>query len=280
MTGGAGTRMAKQKQRLDLLLVERGLAETRERARALIMAGAVTANGQRADKPGMAFPVESSLEVKEALPYVSRGGFKLAGALAAFGLGPRVAGAVALDAGASTGGFTDVLLQHGAARVYAADVGSGQLAWKLQTDPRVVVMDDVNVRYLDALPEPVSIVTADLSFISLSLVMPALLRVSAPDAWMVLLVKPQFEAGREQVGKGGVVRDPRVHRAVLKRVTAEWRALGLTVAGLARSPVLGPAGNVEFLAYLEKQPPAEAPLPVAAAIDRALAAPAESESPA
>jgi 23S rRNA (cytidine1920-2'-O)/16S rRNA (cytidine1409-2'-O)-methyltransferase len=272
--------MAKQKQRLDLLLVERGLAETRERARALIMAGAVTANGRRADKPGMAFPVESSLAVKEALPYVSRGGFKLAGALAAFGLGPRVAGAVALDAGASTGGFTDVLLQHGAARVYAADVGSGQLAWKLQTDPRVVVMDDVNVRYLDALPEPVSIVTADLSFISLSLVMPALLRVSAPDAWMVLLVKPQFEAGREQVGKGGVVRDPRVHRAVLERVTAEWRALGLTVAGLARSPVLGPAGNVEFLAYLEKQPPAEAPLPVAAAIDRALAAPAESESPA
>ncbi|HEX6606006.1 MAG TPA: TlyA family RNA methyltransferase [Chloroflexia bacterium] len=272
--------MAKQKQRLDLLLVERGLAETRERARALIMAGAVTANGRRADKPGMAFPVESSLEVKEALPYVSRGGFKLAGALAAFGLGPRVAGAVALDAGASTGGFTDVLLQHGAARVYAADVGSGQLAWKLQTDPRVVVMDDVNVRHLDALPEPVGVVTADLSFISLSLVMPALIRVSAPDAWMVLLVKPQFEAGREQVGKGGVVRDRRVHRAVLERVTAEWQALGLTVAGLARSPVLGPAGNVEFLAYLEKQAPAEAPLPVAAAIDHALAAPAESESPA
>lgn len=280
MTGGAGTVMAKQKQRLDLLLVERGLAETRERARALIMAGVVTANGRRADKPGMAFPVETTLDVKEGLPYVSRGGFKLAGALAAFGLGPRVAGAVALDAGASTGGFTDVLLQHGAARVYAADVGSGQLAWKLQTDSRVVVMDDVNVRYLDALPEPVGVVTGDLSFISLSLVMPALIRVSAPDAWMVLLVKPQFEAGREQVGKGGVVRDPRVHRAVLERVTAEWQALGLTVAGLARSPVLGPAGNVEFLAYLEKQPPAEAPLPVAAAIDRALAAPAESESPA
>ncbi|HUS13470.1 MAG TPA: TlyA family RNA methyltransferase, partial [Chloroflexia bacterium] len=141
--------MAKAKQRLDLLLVERGLVETRERARALIMAGVVTANGRRADKPGMAFPQDTVLEVKEALPYVSRGGLKLAGALAAFSLAPRVAGAVALDAGASTGGFTDVLLQNGAARVYAADVGNGQLAWKLQTDPRVVVMDEVNVRYLE-----------------------------------------------------------------------------------------------------------------------------------
>ncbi len=264
--------MPKGKQRLDLLLVERGLAESRERARALVMAGLVTADGRRADKAGMPVPLEAVLEVKEGLPYVSRGGLKLAGALAAFGLAPRVAGVVALDAGASTGGFTDVLLQAGAARVYAADVGRGQLAWRLQTDPRVVVMDGVNVRHLDALPEPVGLVTADLAFISLSLVMPAFLRVSRPDAWMVLLVKPQFEAGRAEVGKGGVVRDPAVHRAVLARLVAEWLALGLTVAGLAPSPVRGPAGNVEFLAYLERARP-EAALPdVDAAIAAAVAA--------
>ncbi|MGI8588679.1 MAG: TlyA family RNA methyltransferase [Chloroflexia bacterium] len=247
--------MSKPKQRLDLLVVERGLAESRERARALIMAGSVSAGGQPASKPGMFFPLDVEIAVKAALPYVSRGGFKLAGALEAFGLGPRLVGIVALDAGASTGGFTDVLLQHGAARVYAADVGTGQLAWKLQTDPRVVVMDDVNVRYLEALPEQVELVTADLAFISLSLVMPALIRVSAPDAFMLLLVKPQFEAGRAQVGKGGVVRDPGVHRAVLERLAAEWEALGLTLCGLTRSPILGPAGNVEFVAYLEKQAP-------------------------
>ncbi|HUS17405.1 MAG TPA: TlyA family RNA methyltransferase, partial [Chloroflexia bacterium] len=193
------------------------------------------------------------------------------GALAAFSLAPRVAGAVALDAGASTGGFTDVLLQNGAARVYAADVGSGQLAWKLQTDPRVVVMDEVNVRYLESLPEPVDCVTADLSFISLSIVMPALLRVSKPHAWLVVLVKPQFEAGREQVGKGGVVRDPAVHRAVLTRLAAEWPGLGLTLCGLARSPVLGPAGNVEFLAYLEKRMLAADDPAAAGLIDAALA---------
>jgi 23S rRNA (cytidine1920-2'-O)/16S rRNA (cytidine1409-2'-O)-methyltransferase len=263
--------MTKEKRRLDLLLVERGLVESRERARALIMAGMVSADGRRADKPGMAYPASVALNVKQALPYVSRGGFKLAGALDRFGLGPRVAGAVALDAGASTGGFTDVLLQHGAARVYAVDVGTGQLAWKLQTDPRVVVMDDVNARFLETLPEPVNVVTADLSFISLGLVLPALVRVSKPDAWMVLLVKPQFEAGRGQVGKGGVVRDPAVHRAVLARAAAEFSAAGLTLAGLARSPITGPAGNVEFLAYLERQAPAVPPPPVEALIDAALA---------
>jgi 23S rRNA (cytidine1920-2'-O)/16S rRNA (cytidine1409-2'-O)-methyltransferase len=263
--------MTKEKRRLDLLLVERGLVESRERARALIMAGMVSADGRRADKPGMAYPASVALNVKQALPYVSRGGFKLAGALDRFGLGPRVAGAVALDAGASTGGFTDVLLQHGAARVYAVDVGTGQLAWKLQTDPRVVVMDDVNARFLETLPEPVNVVTADLSFISLGLVLPALVRVSKPDAWMVLLVKPQFEAGRGQVGKGGVVRDPAVHRAVLARAAAEFSAAGLTLAGLARSPITGPAGNIEFLAYLERQAPAVPPPSVEALIDAALA---------
>jgi len=272
--------MAKAKQRLDVLLVERGLAASRERARALIMAGVVRANGQRADKPGMAFPSDVTVDVKEALPYVSRGGFKLAGALAAFGLGPRVAGAVALDAGASTGGFTDVLLQHAAARVYAVDVGSGQLAWKLRSDPRVTVLDETNVRYLEALPEPVDLVTADLSFISLSLVLPAFLRVSRPTAWMIVLIKPQFEAGRTQVGKGGVVRDPTVHRAVLTRMAGEFAAQGLTLAGLARSPLRGPAGNVEFLAYLERTPaPNEVPLDLLAAVARVLAVPAGEEGP-
>jgi 23S rRNA (cytidine1920-2'-O)/16S rRNA (cytidine1409-2'-O)-methyltransferase len=263
--------MTKEKRRLDLLLVERGLAESRARAHALIMAGVVSAGGRRADKPGMTYPADVALDVKQAAPYVSRGGFKLAGALDRFGLGPRVAGAVALDAGASTGGFTDVLLQHGAARVYAADVGAGQLAWKLQTDLRVVVMDDVNVRFLEALPEPVDLVTADLSFISLGLVLPAFVRVSKPDAWMVLLVKPQFEAGRGQVGKGGVVRDPAVHRAVLLRAAAEFAAAGLALCGLARSPITGPAGNVEFLAYLERRPPAPPPPSAEALIDAALA---------
>lgn len=270
--------MSKAKRRLDVLLVERGLAESRERAHALIMAGLVLANGRPAGKPGMAVPVETSLELKAPLPYASRGGLKLVGALTAFHLHARVAGAVALDAGASTGGFTDVLVQAGAARVYAVDVGRGQLAWKLRTDPRVVVMDEVNVRYLETLPEPVDLVTADLSFISLSLVLPALIRVSRADAGMILLVKPQFEAGRAQVGKGGVVRDPAVHRAVLERLAAEWQARGLTVGGLARSPVLGPAGNVEFLAYLEKIPPAGGAPPVAGAIAGALAARRGEES--
>ncbi len=270
--------MSKAKQRLDLLLVERGLAESRERARALIMAGVVSANGQRADKPGMAFPTDVAVAVKEALPYVSRGGFKLAGALAAFDLTLRVAGAVALDAGASTGGFTDVLLQHAAQRVYAVDVGSGQLAWKLRSDPRVTVLDATNVRYLEALPEPVDLVTADLSFISLSLVLPAFVRVSRPTAWMLVLIKPQFEAGRAQVGKGGVVRDPLVHRAVLTRMAAEFAAQALTLCGLARSPIRGPAGNVEFLAYLERIPPPTAALfDLATAVDAVLTAPAAEE---
>jgi 23S rRNA (cytidine1920-2'-O)/16S rRNA (cytidine1409-2'-O)-methyltransferase len=271
--------MPDSRQRLDLLLVARGLAASRARAHALIKAGAVTADGRRADKPGQEVPVTARLEVQDALPYASRGGGKLAGALAAFNLGPRVAGAVALDAGASTGGFTDVLLQHGAARVYAADVGRDQLAPHLRADSRVVVMDEVNVRYLESLPEPVDCVVADLSFISLTLVMPALLRVSKPAAWMLLLVKPQFEVGRQQLGKGGVVRDPAAHRAVLARLAAEWQTLGLAVAGLARSPLLGPAGNVEFLAYLERAPLVQPPPPVADLIAQALAAPPAGSEP-
>ena len=264
--------MAKEKRRLDLLLVERGLVESRERARALIMAGVVSADGRRADKPGMAFPADDWRSTSSRpCPTSAAAGSSWPARLQRFGLGPRVAGAVALDAGASTGGFTDVLLQHGAARVYAVDVGTGQLAWKLQSDPRVVVMDDVNVRFLEALPEPVDVVTADLSFISLALVLPAFVRVSKPTAWMVLLVKPQFEAGRGQVGKGGVVRDPAVHRAVLTRAATEFVAAGLSLMGLARSPITGPAGNVEFLAYLERQAPAPPAPPAEALIDAALA---------
>jgi 23S rRNA (cytidine1920-2'-O)/16S rRNA (cytidine1409-2'-O)-methyltransferase len=247
--------MPTPKQRLDLLLVARGLAESRAQAQALIMAGNVLVGGQPALKAGMAVPTDAAVELKATLPYVSRGGLKLAHALAAFGLTGRVAGQVALDAGASTGGFTDVLLQAGAARVYAVDVGSGQIAWKLRTDPRVVVLEDTNIRYLDALPEAPALATADLSFISLSLVLPVLTRLTRPDAWLVLLVKPQFEAGRGEVGKGGVVRDPAIHRAVLERLAAEWQAAGLHLGGLTRSPILGPAGNVEFLAYLEKTLP-------------------------
>jgi len=239
------------KQRLDLALVERGLAETRARAQALIMAGEVLVDGRRVDKAGAQVAGASVLEVKSGLPYVSRGGLKLAHALDVFGLHERVTGKVALDIGASTGGFTDVLLQAGAAHVYAVDVGTNQLAWKLRTDPRVTTMEQTNIRYLQELPSA-DLATADVSYIGLELVTPAAVRLTCPDAFMVLLVKPQFEAGREQVGKGGVVRDVRVHQDVIIRLAETWRDMGLILSGLARSPITGPAGNVEYLAYIEK----------------------------
>jgi 23S rRNA (cytidine1920-2'-O)/16S rRNA (cytidine1409-2'-O)-methyltransferase len=243
------------KQRLDVALVERGLVETRARAQALVMAGEVLVNGQRADKAGMPVSEESTIEVKASLPYVSRGGLKLAHALDTFGLRERVRGKVALDIGASTGGFTDVLLQDGVERVYAVDVGTNQLAWKLRQDPRVVVMEQTNIRYLESLPEQADLATADVSYIGLELITPPALRLTTPDAFMVFLIKPQFEAGREQVGKGGVVRDPKVHRDVIIRLAGKWQSLGLHLVGLARSPITGPAGNVEYLAHLEKKPP-------------------------
>ena len=255
------------KQRLDTLIVERGLAESRARAQALVMAGEVLVDGRRADKPGMAVPEDSQIEVKAELPYVSRGGLKLAHAIDAFDLGPRIAGKVALDIGASTGGFTDALLQSGAARVYAVDVGTNQLAWKLRQDPRVVAMEQTNIRYLQALPELADLATADVSYIGLELVTPAAARLTTPEAFMVLLVKPQFEAGREQVGKGGVVRDPQVHRDVIRRLAAAWREQGLHFSGLARSPIEGPAGNVEYLAHVKKRPPAH-PFDLEEAISR------------
>jgi 23S rRNA (cytidine1920-2'-O)/16S rRNA (cytidine1409-2'-O)-methyltransferase len=248
--------MAKVKERLDVLLVTRGLAESRTQAQALILAGQVRV-GDRPPatlRPGMRLPVDAPVTVIARLPYVSRGGLKLAHALASFDV--AVTGRVCLDVGASTGGFTDCLLQHGAALVYAVDVGRGQLAWRLQRDPRVVVLDRTNIRYLESLPhtvacgELVSLVTIDVSFISLRLVLPAVLRLVAPTTDIISLVKPQFEAGREQVRRGGVVRDPAVHRQVLTDVLAFAREVDLTVHGLVPSPITGPAGNREFLAWL------------------------------
>lgn len=238
------------KVRLDLLLVERGLAPSREQARRWILAGEVRVEGQVADKPGQLVPREAQVEVQAAPKYVSRGGLKLETALRRFPV--PVQGAVAADFGASTGGFTDCLLQAGAARVYALDVGYGQLAWTLRLDPRVVVMERTNVRYLEALPEPVDLVTVDVSFISLRLVLPAAYRVLKPVGHVIALVKPQFEAGPRQVGKGGVVRDRHVHRQVLWEVLQEAQEAGFVPLGLIPSPLRGPAGNVEFLAHLAK----------------------------
>jgi len=238
------------KTRLDLLLVARGLAESRERAQALILAGEVTVDGRVAHKPGLAVSSTAEVAVRATLKYASRGGLKLEHALDTFGL--DVAGRIALDVGASTGGFTDCLLQRGAARVYAVDVGYGQLDWRLRGDPRVNVLDRTNIRYLESLPETPNLAVADVSFISLRLVLPTIWRLTAPQAQVVALVKPQFEAGREQVGKGGVVRDPAVHRSVLEGITGWAAGQGWQVRGLVQSPLTGPAGNIEFLLWLEK----------------------------
>jgi 23S rRNA (cytidine1920-2'-O)/16S rRNA (cytidine1409-2'-O)-methyltransferase len=237
------------KQRADLLLVARGLAETRARAQALIMAGKVFCADRRVEKSGETVPDDQPIEVRgEAHPWVSRGGVKLAHALSHFGL--DAAGRVCLDIGASTGGFTDVLLHHGAARVHAVDVGHGQLAWKLRNDPRVVVLEKTNARYLDRaqIPEPVDALVCDASFIGLETLLPRPLALCAPGAWAAALIKPQFEAGPGQVGKGGVVRDAAVHASVCTRIEAWWRGLpGWTVLGVTESPITGPEGNREFL---------------------------------
>lgn len=243
--------------RLDQLLVTRGLAETRSRARALLMAGQVRVNGQVQTKAGMAVDAASEIMLTHTLPYVSRGGYKLAHALDTFALSP--AGLLALDVGASTGGFTDVLLQRGARRVYAVDVGYGQLDWQLRQDERVVVLERTNIRTLEHLPlsapsqdaPQIQAACIDVSFISLRLVLPAVQRLIMPDAWIVALVKPQFEAGRHAVGKGGVVRDPATHRQVLHDVVGAAIASGLVAHGVTRSPIMGPAGNIEFLLWLQ-----------------------------
>ncbi len=239
------------KRRADQLLVERGLAETRTRAQALILAGLVSADGRRIDKPGTALPLETPLALAgRDHPWVSRGGVKLAFALDHFAV--PVTGVTALDIGASTGGFTDVLLAKGADRVHAVDVGRGQLAWKLRQDVRVVVHEGINARYLTraAIPEPIDLITCDASFIGLVTLLPAPLALAADRAQLVALIKPQFEAGPKEVGKGGVVRDPVVHEAVCRRVAAWVGAQpGWSVIGIAESPIQGPAGNREFLIY-------------------------------
>ena len=242
------------KQRADQLLVEQGLAESRTKAQALILAGLVSCGERRIDKPGEQLAADSALALKERdHPWVSRGGVKLAHALDHFAI--EVGDHVALDIGASTGGFTEVLLSRGARRVYAVDVGHGQLAWKLRQDPRVVVREKLNARYLTRadIPEPIDIITCDASFIGLSTVLPAPLALAADRAQLVALVKPQFEAGPGHVGKGGVVRDPEVHRDVCERAAA-WVAgqPGWTVVGIAESPILGPEGNREFLLYARR----------------------------
>lgn len=241
------------KQRLDILLVEKGFFPAREKAKAAIMAGEVFVDGQKMDKAGSAVPVTAQIEVRGAkLPYVSRGGLKLAKALAVFQL--DLQGAVLLDLGASTGGFVDCALQAGAAKVYAVDVGYGQLAWKLRNDPRVVVWEKTNARYLteEHVPEAVDCITVDASFISLAKVLETAVAFLKPAGYVVALIKPQFEAGRDKVGKKGVVKDPAVHQQVIEKVIADFAILGLFPLGLDFSPITGPEGNIEYLLWAGK----------------------------
>ncbi|MCL6634505.1 MAG: TlyA family RNA methyltransferase [Peptococcaceae bacterium] len=245
--------MPPKKQRLDVRLAEEGLCPSREKARAAVMAGLVFVDGEKADKPGRLVDPGSVVELRgNPVPYVSRGGLKLEKAIEVFGL--DLEGRVVLDVGASTGGFTDCALRHGARLVYAVDVGYGQLAWRLRNDPRVVVLERTNIRYLtpQAFAEMPDFATVDVSFISLNIVLPAVGRLTAPEAPGVALVKPQFEAGRDRVGKKGVVRDPEVHLEVLNSVVALVRNLGWSVGGLDFSPVTGPEGNIEYLLYFKK----------------------------
>ena len=240
-------------KRLDQRVFELGLSESRERAKATIMSGLVYVNGQKADKPGMPVSDEAEIEVRgAACPYVSRGGFKLEKALRVFPLEPE--GKICIDCGASTGGFTDVLLKNGAARVYAVDVGYGQLAWSLRTDERVVVMERTNARNLtpDMFPERMDIAVMDLSFISIRLILPVLGGLLKPDGQVICLIKPQFEAGKADVGKKGVVRDRAVHERVLHEMVEFFPTAGYTLMGLDYSPIRGPEGNIEYLAYLKR----------------------------
>ena len=242
----------KIKKRLDVLLVERGHAETRTKAQAIIMSGLVYVTGQKADKPGISYEESVEIEVRSgACPYVSRGGLKLEKALRDFGVDPT--GYVCSDSGASTGGFTDCLLQQGAKKVFAIDVGYGQLDWKIRSDPRVVVMERTNVRYVtpEQLGEPLDLSVVDVSFISLRIVLPVIKTFLKEKAGQVLcLIKPQFEAGKEKVGKKGVVRDPAVHKEVLDDFVALTKEIDFKILGLTFSPVKGPEGNIEFLAHL------------------------------
>ena len=251
------------KERLDVLLVQNGLAPSREKAKVLIMAGEVLVNGQREDKAGSTFPVSAEITLKNSkpFPFVSRGGLKLDKAVKCFDL--KLSGRVCMDVGSSTGGFTDCMLQNGAAKVYAVDVGHGQLDWKLREDSRVVYMERTNIRYVvpPDIAEPPSFVSVDVSFISLTKVLGPVKELMDKEGELVTLIKPQFEAGREKVGKKGVVRDPEVHREVISLVVGFARETGLFPSGLDFSPVKGPEGNIEYLLYSRKtgNPEAETP---------------------
>ena len=241
----------KIKKRLDVLLTEQGYADTRSKAQAIIMAGQVYVDGQKADKPGISYEENVQIEVRgETCPYVSRGGLKLEKALRDFGVKPD--GYVCSDSGASTGGFTDCLLQQGASKVFAVDVGYGQLDWKIRSDPRVVVMERTNIRFVtpEDLGEPLDLSVIDVSFISLKIVLPAIKALLKSTGQVLCLIKPQFEAGREKVGKKGVVREPETHKEVLDNFVALANELNFTILGLTFSPVKGPEGNIEFLGHL------------------------------
>ena len=244
----------KIKKRLDVLLVEKCLAETRAKAQAVIMSGLVYVEGQKADKPGTSYEESVQIEVRSgSCPYVSRGGLKLEKALRDFGVDPT--GFVCSDSGASTGGFTDCLLQQGAKKVFAIDVGYGQLDWKIRSDPRVVVMERTNVRYVtpEQLGEPLDLSVIDVSFISLKIVLPVIKTFLKPDGQVLCLIKPQFEAGKEKVGKKGVVREPETHKEVLDNFIMLAKSLDFVILGLTFSPVKGPEGNIEFLAHLTRR---------------------------
>lgn len=241
------------KTRLDVLLTERGLIESRQKAQAIIMSGEVFVNDQRVDKPGTAIDNEANIEVRgNTLRYVSRGGLKLEKAMATFPI--QLDGTICADIGASTGGFSDCMLQNGAAKVYAVDVGYGQFAWKLRSDPRVVCMERTNARYLthEQVPDELDFASIDVSFISLRLILPAVCGLLKEDGHVACLVKPQFEAGREKVGKKGVVRDPAVHLEVLEQFLINAKESGFTVLGITYSPIRGPEGNIEYLGFLQK----------------------------
>ncbi len=258
------------KIRLDQLVFEKGYAPSREKARALIMSGCVFLDGQRADKPGQQVSPDAEPEVRShELPFVSRGGYKLDKAIRVFGIDPT--GKTCIDCGASTGGFTDVLLQHGAAKVYAVDVGYGQLAWKLREDPRVICLERTNLRYVteEQIPEKLDLAVCDVSFISLRLVMPAVAKLLKPGAEIMCLIKPQFEAGRELVGKKGVVRDSAVHEQVIRGILDFMPTIGFSVCALDYSPITGPEGNIEFLLYMKNTLQDSAEVDIAALVKSA-----------
>lgn len=261
--------MAKQETRLDIAMVERSLVENRSRARALILAGDVLVDDQAVTRAGAPVTAGQEITLRQKPRFVSRGGEKIDHALERFGV--SVEGAIVADLGACTGGFTDAVLQRGAAKVYAIDVGYGQLDFRLREDPRVVVMERMNARYLESLPEPVDVAVIDVSFISLNLMFPAVDRILADDGFCVPLIKPQFEAGKNDVGKGGVVRDPRIHRSVLQKVVNDATEAGFRCEGLTASPLIGPAGNHEFLGLFRRSAEPVEPDALEAMITQAMA---------